>query len=175
MDSNNSAIIPQFKEFCKNKKQNKRIVNETNDNKKSFDDGTSYENRSVKTFRSYTKLLEEGAKNLKNENYNEVLDMTLNSIEREAGGLNLDDVIKVAQQNVGKSGDTTILLKKYISEKAKSAMSTIDQERVLSAVGLDAEQRGTSQKLQEQTLDLLCKDVVADVLEKIVKENKLRR
>lgn len=175
MDSNNSAIIPQFKEFCKNKKQNKRIVNETNDNKKSFDDGTSYENRSVKTFRSYTKLLEEGAKNLKNENYNEVLDMTLNSIEREAGGLNLDDVIKVAQQNVEKLGDTTILLKKYISEKAKSAISTIDQKRVLSAVGLDAERRGTSQKLQEQTWDLLCKDVVADVLEKIVKENKLRR
>lgn len=165
MDTKNLRIIPIFEDFCNHKSQDKNKMN----------NASLYENRSVKSFRSYTKLLEEGAKNLKNENYNEVLDMTLNSIEREAGGLNLDDVIKMAQQNVGKLGDTTILLKKYISKKAKSAMSTIDQKRVLLAVGLDADQRGTSQKLQEQTLGLLCKDVVADVLEKIVKENKLKR
>lgn len=58
MDTKNLRKIPIFEDFCNHKSQDKNKMNNT----------SLYEIRSVKSFRSYTKLLEEGAKALKKEN-----------------------------------------------------------------------------------------------------------
>lgn len=112
---------------------------------------------SVASFNKFSKLLKESVERITTQDDGQALDSVLNKIEKSAGSLKLEDILKVVQEDEYKD------LEEYVSSIAEEHMSDFKVE-INGIKVVDKNVLKTARKL-------FAYQVTRDVLDKISKEN----
>ena len=117
----------------------------------------------VKGFGKYTKMLTEAVGQIRYHHYGECLQYTLDTIIKDAGSLAFSDVLSAAEDEVD-AEDQVKLVSKYIE---KIVMSYLTKEKVTVT---SKDKAVDYNDVINQARDILCHEIVAEVLEKIQNE-----
>lgn len=119
-----------------------------------------FEEKHVKGFRAFSSLLKESVYRLKIGNYGDCLDHCLNTIEQDAGSLNLSDVLKTVRENADIED-----LTKYIWG---IALNFINQQCDIK-VG-DTGNQVEKNDVIKQAKDIFCQQITGEVIARIQNE-----
>ena len=120
-----------------------------------------FESRIVKSFKHFSSMLNEGVAKIKSEHDEKAIEYCLNTIEKAAGSLKADDIMKAAS----KDGYET--LNGYI----RSIVENYLQDYEVEFNGKKLKENDEQATILKQARKLFAYQVVGDVIAKINKEN----